>query len=78
MLWLARIVLADKHQHLPWCSRSYKLPYGHNQICISHELRLVTQRLATISQANKAIRGGLHDVSSLLANLPPPEDQNSP
>jgi len=38
-------------------------------VTISHELSGVSQKRATISQENDAIREELHDVSSQLANL---------
>jgi len=47
-------------------------------VTISHDLSGVSQKLATISQENEAIREELHDISSQLANLPTPHDQNPP
>ena len=47
-------------------------------VTISHELSGVSQKLATIYQENEAIREELHDISSELANLPPPPQDNSP
>jgi len=47
-------------------------------VTISPGLTGVTQALTTISLENEAIREELHDVSSQLAYLPPPQDQNPP
>jgi len=47
-------------------------------VTVSHEPSGVTQKLATISQENDAIREALDDFSSQLAYLPPPQDDSSP
>ena len=47
-------------------------------VTISLELSGLSQKLATISQENEAIREKLYDVSSPLANLPPTQDQSPP
>ena len=45
-------------------------------VTISHELSGVSQKLATISKENEAIREELHNIFSQLAKLLPTEDQS--
>jgi len=48
-------------------------------VTVSHELRGVTQAVATISEENENLREELHDISSQLANLPhAPEQPTAP
>jgi len=46
-------------------------------VTISHELRGVTQAVATISEENENLREELHDISSQLANLPHTQEQQT-
>jgi len=49
------------------------------QVTVSHELRGVTQLVATISEENENLREELHDISSQLTNLShTQEQQNAP
>jgi len=44
-------------------------------VTVSHELRGVTQAVATISEENENLREELYDISSQLANLPNTQEQ---
>jgi len=47
-------------------------------VTVSHELRVVTQAVETISEENETLREDLHDISSQLANLPHTQEQQTP
>jgi len=46
-------------------------------VTVSHELSVVTQAVATISEENENLREKLHDISSQLANLPHSQEQQT-